>query len=80
MNKHRITIETAPRTIECLCCGTDRVMIGREGGECPRCHYVGWTYADELDGFTRRLIENRAFGVGPAHHPGLGAPSLAAGS
>ena len=59
-------IQTAPREIQCLCCGAERVMLERDAGDCPRCHYLGWTYSDELDGYTQRLIQNRAFGVKPA--------------
>lgn len=50
-----------PRHIACLACGETRVVfgIGSGTGECPRCHYVGWTYVDDLDVYTRRLIMNR---------------------
>jgi hypothetical protein len=41
-----------PRQIACLACGETRVVIGPQSGECPRCHYVGWTYAEELDAST----------------------------
>jgi hypothetical protein len=47
--------------IECLACSATRVVTGighAETGECPRCHYLGWTYSDDLDGSTRRLIMN----------------------
>jgi hypothetical protein len=37
------------------------MVFGVETGECPRCHYLGWTYAEELDGSTQRLIMNGAF-------------------
>jgi uncharacterized paraquat-inducible protein A len=50
--------------IECLACGATRVVFGlsrAETGECERCHYVGWTYPDELDGTTQRMIMNGAF-------------------
>ena len=36
-------------------------MLGIETGECPACHYLGWTYVEELDRSTRRLIANGAF-------------------
>ena len=49
------------RRIACLACGETRVAPGVETGECPRCHYLGWTYVEELDGSTRRLIMNGAF-------------------
>src|SRR5262249_51214917 len=50
------------RHIACLACGATRVVatIGSGTGECPRCHYVGWTYVDDLDAYTRRLIMNGA--------------------
>jgi ribosomal protein S27AE len=51
--------------IECLVCGTARVVFGlaaHETGECGRCHYRGWTYSDELDGTTHRLLLGGAFG------------------
>jgi hypothetical protein len=65
----RETMSTRPRhsrhdelrQIACLACGETRVVFGVETGECPRCHYLGWTYSDELDGSTRRMILNRAF-------------------
>jgi len=44
--------------IECLACGEMRVVaaLAKNGaGTCPRCGYGGWTYAEELDGTTRRL-------------------------
>ena len=49
------------RPIACLACGETRVAFGAKTGECPRCHYLGWTYAEELDGSTQRLIMNGAF-------------------
>jgi Zn finger protein HypA/HybF involved in hydrogenase expression len=61
----RPQIVSAPRQIECLCCGAERVMLRRDAGECPGCHYLGWTYSDDLDGTTQRLIVNRVFGVKP---------------
>jgi hypothetical protein len=36
-------------------------VVGPETGQCPRCEYLGWAYADELDGTTRRQIMNGAF-------------------
>ena len=50
--------------IECLACGATRIVTGlgsAEAGECPRCGYLGWTYSDELDSSTRRMIMNGAF-------------------
>jgi hypothetical protein len=46
--------------IACLACGEKRRACGAETDECPSCHYVGWTYADALDGSTLRLIMNGA--------------------
>ena len=54
-----------PRQIACLACGETRVVFGAETGECPRCRYVGWMLADDLDGYTRRAIVNGAFA---GHH------------
>ncbi len=50
-----------PLQIACLACGEQRVVFGHrigETGECPRCRYIGWTYADDLDGTTKRSIMN----------------------
>lgn len=52
-------LERHPTEIKCLVCGTTRVVFGlaeSETGRCPRCNYVGWDYADELDGFTQRMV------------------------
>jgi hypothetical protein len=65
MPNHTPHLDSAPRQIECLCCGAVRVMMAHDAGECPQCHYVGWTYSDELDGWTQRMIQNRAFGTPP---------------
>ena len=64
----------SPIQIECLACSATRVVSGighAETGECLRCHYLGWTYSDELDGATRRLIMNGGLAGVPAarrHH------------
>ena len=61
----------SPIQIECLACSATRVVSGighAETGECQRCHYLGWTYSDELDGSTRRLIMNGGFATAPAAH------------
>jgi hypothetical protein len=53
-----------PAQIECLSCGEVRSVHGfgrTDTGECPRCHYVGWAYADELDERTQRQIMNGSF-------------------
>ncbi len=50
-----------PMQIECLACGAIRVAFGATltaTGECPRCGYLGWTYADDLDGTTQAMIMN----------------------
>jgi uncharacterized paraquat-inducible protein A len=65
---YRKANEREATQIECLACGATRVVFGlgtAETGECPRCHYLGWTYSDELDGSTRRMIMNGAFA---GHH------------
>jgi hypothetical protein len=59
----------APIQIECLACGASRIVHGiahTETGECQRGHYLGWTYSDELDGSTRRMIMNGNLAVPPA--------------
>ena len=58
-----------PRHIVCLACGETRIVLGIQTGECQACHYLGWTYAEELDGSTRRMIINGAFA-----HPRRSAP------
>jgi len=57
------------REIVCLACGETRIVLGIQTGECPACHYLGWTDAAELDGSTRRMILNGAFA-----HPRRSAP------
>ena len=67
--------QQSPIRIECLACGAARVVTerGTEGrGECPRCHYLGWEYSDELDSTTRRQIMNGALAVPPAERPRRG--------
>ena len=47
--------------------------LGRaDTGECPRCHYLGWGFSDDLDGSTRRQIMNGALAVPPAERPRYG--------
>jgi len=65
-----------PIQIECLACGSIRVAYGygtEETGQCPECSYVGWTYAQELDGWeTRQIMSgNQAQHPAPqrAHRP-----------
>jgi hypothetical protein len=67
--------QKSPSRIECLACGEVRVVTGtgtEARGECPRCHYLGWAYSDELDGSTRRQIMNGALAVPPAERPRRG--------
>ncbi len=59
--RHQMTTKRLSRPIqlECLACGSLRVAYGystEETGHCPQCSYVGWTYAEELDGWTTRQI------------------------
>jgi DNA-directed RNA polymerase subunit RPC12/RpoP len=54
----------APLRVECLRCGDVRdlhpVSHHRlDGGECPRCRYVGWAASAELDEWSRRLLRER---------------------
>ena len=56
--KHRKHRKTAQ--IVCLDCGETRELVGADAGECPGCHYLGWTYAEELDSCLRRQIIDRA--------------------
>jgi hypothetical protein len=60
----RRRVQREATQIACLACGATRVVPGlgtHETGECPRCHYLGWTYSDELDGTMRRMIMNGEF-------------------
>lgn len=70
MSLNETTAKAAtPIQIECLACGAKRVAAGighAEIGECPRCRYLGWTYSDDLDGATRRLIMNGGLARSPA--------------
>ena len=64
--------QKTPVQIECLACGEVRFVtgVGTEArGECPRCHYLGWAYSEELDGITRREIMNGTLAVPPAARP-----------
>jgi len=50
--------------IECLGCGGERVLQPLshqrlDGGECPRCTYVGWAPSAELDETFRRRVRTR---------------------
>jgi hypothetical protein len=49
--------------IECLRCGTVRSLEPgtggkRDGGECPRCLYVGWAGSADLSEALRRRLRN----------------------
>jgi hypothetical protein len=60
------------RQIACLACSATRVVFGTtlaETGECPRCRYVGWTYSDDLDGTTKRMIMNGLLANGTTRMP-----------
>ncbi len=57
-----------PQQIECLACGAVRVTFGTglaETGECRRCGYLGWTYSEDLDSTTERMIMNGALARRP---------------
>jgi uncharacterized paraquat-inducible protein A len=61
---HRKRTDREATPIECLACGARRIVPGlgtAEPGECPRCGYLGWTYSDELDSSTCRMIMKAAF-------------------
>ncbi len=49
---------------ECLCCGQRRIVergtLRLAGStECPRCGYLGWAPAADLDESTRRALRSR---------------------
>ena len=49
------------RSIECQACGEVRTAHGTSAcatGECPRCGYLGWAFASQLDPNTKRMILN----------------------
>ncbi|MBA2536517.1 MAG: hypothetical protein H0V20_03675 [Actinobacteria bacterium] len=51
-------------TVECLRCGTPRVVVCNgsahvDAGECPRCTYVGWAPSSALSELARRQIRER---------------------
>jgi len=61
----RMRLERHPTEIKCLICGTARIVFGigpQDTGRCSRCQYVGWEYADELDGFTHRMVVTGRYG------------------
>jgi len=50
--------------VECLHCGCQRRFAvvaahTHDAGECPRCGYVGWAYAEELSEPVRRALRER---------------------
>ena len=50
--------------VECLHCGRQRSFAAvaahtHDAGECPRCGYVGWAYAEELSEPRRRELRDR---------------------
>jgi len=45
--------------VECLNCGKGRAQ---PESECPRCAYVGWALARDLDESLRRLLRDRTLG------------------
>jgi hypothetical protein len=68
--------DQAPRPIECLACGAVRLVSGSRieaTGECERCGYVGWTYADAADAATRRMIMNGLLARGTSRPRLVGA-------
>jgi hypothetical protein len=84
MSEQSTRTHAGPRQIECLACGAARVVFGlgrHETGECPQCHYLGWTYSEDLDSSTRRMVMNgllarppgRAGAAGRPHRTHLGA-------
>jgi hypothetical protein len=42
--------------IECLSCGKRRQLPETD---CPRCRYVGWAFARDLDESLRRVLRER---------------------
>jgi Zn ribbon nucleic-acid-binding protein len=54
----------ATEGIECLRCGAVRSLEARarrrlDGGECPRCGYVGWALSRELNDRQRQALRDR---------------------
>ncbi len=50
--------------VECLGCGAERSVAAHanervNGGECPRCGYVGWAPTSALTEATRRTFRER---------------------
>ena len=52
-------VEERPMSIECLVCHAVRVVAAPANGgagNCPRCGYAGWTYAEDLDSTALRTV------------------------
>ena len=50
--------------VECLSCGQQRSYTPgpwrfQEAGECPRCHYVGWAFVEDISESLRRVLRER---------------------
>jgi hypothetical protein len=50
--------------VECLRCGENHELVRSpwrrlQSGHCPRCGYVGWAEAADLDELTRRRLRER---------------------
>lgn len=56
------------RQVECLACGQPRAAHPHRAGECPRCGYLGWAYADDLSETERRALRDNPL---PARRPHL---------
>jgi hypothetical protein len=51
-------------TVECLRCGTPRMVVRNgsahvDAGECPLCTYVGWAPSSALNELVRRRIREQ---------------------
>ena len=54
----------AAHIVECLHCGQQRLYQaggprGHDAGECIRCGYVGWAFAEDMDERLRRALRER---------------------
>ena len=56
----------AALAVECLRCGAQhelaRARSGLQGGECPRCGYVGWAAATGMTEGVRRALRDHPVG------------------
>lgn len=62
----------APNSVECLACGTRRVLVSDAHshlatGECPRCGYVGWAQPGDLNESSRRALRERPLELRSLH-------------